>query len=89
MKKYLLYIDETYRLNGDRTYQEIDSKEEAIEKYMNQSKGMVSITEIGEDGIRRILQDDQGRKYIKGSPFYNFPHVPHISKYTGMEIPTT
>ena len=33
--------------------------------------------------------DAEGRKYIKGSPFYNFPHVPHISILDGKEIETT
>ena len=87
--KYLLYIDETYRLDGQRTEQIFDSREEAVSAYMSQRKGMVNITEIGDDGKRKILQDEAGRKYMKGSPFYNFPHIPHISILDGKEIPTT
>ena len=87
--KYLLYIDETYRLDGQRTEQIFDSREEAISAYLSQRKGMVNITVIDDSGRRKVLQDENGKKYMKGSPFYNFPHIPHISILDGKEIPTT
>jgi predicted P-loop ATPase len=87
--KYHLYQDETYRLNGERKYLTFDTLDEAVNAYMEQRKGMACITVEDEMGKRSILKDKDGRKYVKGSPFYEFPHVPHISKYTGKEIPTT
>jgi len=87
--KYHLYQDETYRLNGERKESTFTDKEIAISEYMGQRKGMACIYQEDDNGKRSILKDEEGRKYIKGSPFYDFPHVPHISKYTGKEIPTT
>ena len=87
--KYFLYTDETYRLNGDREYLEFNNEKEAVDLYLKQHRGMACITVEFDNGKKEILKDKDGRKYIKGSPFYDFPHVPHISKYTGLEIPTT
>ena len=57
--KYLLYIDETYRLDGQRTEQIFDSREEAISAYLSQRKGMVNITEIDENGRRREQENKE------------------------------
>ena len=89
MLKYIVTIDETYRLNGDRNDFVFDKKEEAVSLYEEQRKGFASIVEEDGSGNKSILKDIDGRKYIKGSPFYNFPHVPHKSIIDGKEIETT
>lgn len=92
---YLLQIDETYRYEGTRSTKEFsdDAEQEAIEAYHNQRRGMVSLLKIVDkpDGgkSKSLHLDENGRKYIKGSPFYDFPHVPHRSIIDGQEIPTT
>jgi len=88
MTKYILRIDETYRLNGERKVEEYLDKQEVIDAYNLQRKGFASIL-VDEGGSKKVLIDDNGRKYVKGSPFYNFPHVPHISILDGKEIETT
>lgn len=85
---YILSIDETYRLNGERFTLIFDNELDAIEAYNNSRRGFASIV-IEEANIKKILTDSNGRKYIKGSPFYTFPHVPHVSILDGKEIETT
>lgn len=93
MANFLLEVDETYKVNGTRTFYEFDDEAEAVEAYHSHWRGMINLcTQTpGADGeaIKRLHTDENGRKYIKGSPFYNFPHVPHRSKIDGSEIPTT
>jgi len=90
---YLLEVDETYRINGTRSFYEYEDEQEAIESYHAHRRGMVNILKIitYSDGTKskKLHQDEDGRKYIKGSPFYGFPHVPHRSAIDGTEIPTT
>lgn len=85
---YLLEVDETYKVDGTRTFFEFESEEKAVEAYHSHWRGMVNLCRI--DGDHKFLASDaEGRKYIKGSPFYDFPHVPHRSKVDGSEIPLT
>ena len=87
--KYIVEIDETYRINGERTFKEFEVESDAINCYTEQRRGMVNILVVDDSCSTYLLQDKDGRKYIKGSPFYGFPHVPHISKIDGKEIPST
>lgn len=93
MPKYVLEVDETYRINGTRSFYEFTDESLAIAAYHESNRGMVNlrVTTTSEDGkeTTRLLQDTELRKYVKGSPFYKFPHVPHISKIDGAEIPST
>lgn len=88
---YLLEVDETYRYEGTRSFYEFgdDQEQEAIEAYHKHRRGMVNLLKVDENGRKSLHEDENGRKYIKGSPFYNFPHVPHRSIIDGQEIPTT
>ncbi|MNB91991.1 hypothetical protein D3C81_521350 [compost metagenome] len=96
MKFYVLEIDETYRLNGTRNFVKFnytpEGKEEAINAYNSHYRGMLNLCSIDVDDntgkviSQKLVQDENGRKYIKGSPFYNFPHVGHKSKIDGTEI---
>ena len=85
---YNLLIDETYRLNGERSSLIFNNKEDAIKAYKDQRRGFASII-FDNGGKKELLSDEAGRKYIKGSPFYYFPHVPHTSIIDGREIETT
>lgn len=91
MLGYLLEIDETYRIDGKRTFITFESneKEQAIKSYHDHNRGMVNLCEVYSDEKKRLLKDEDGRRYVKGSPFYDFPHVPHRSKIDGSEIPST
>lgn len=84
-------IDETYRYGGERSEKtfEDNQEEQAVEAYHASRRGMASLLKLGEDGSKRLHTDETGRKYIKGSPFYDFPHVPHRSVVDGQEIPST
>lgn len=86
--KYIVSIDETYRLNGERSKIEFDNESDAILAYNNSRRGFASIV-VEKENSKNILTDSNGRKYIKGSPFYTFPHVPHVSILDGKEIETT
>jgi hypothetical protein len=88
MSKYIVNFDETYRLNGERSFQVFDNEEDAVAAYQKQHRGFASIL-VESEGIKKLLLDEDGRKYIKGSPFYYFPHVPHTSILDGKEIETT
>lgn len=93
MKEYLLEVDETYKVDGTRTFYKFENEQEAIDAYHSHWRGMLNICVIFKDDSgnerKKLLEDENGRKYIKGSPFYNFPHVPHRSKIDGKEILST
>lgn len=86
--EYVVCIDQTYKLNGERKEVSFDNETDAVDLYTETRFGFVSITKKTENK-KSILLDESGRKYIKGSPFYIFPHVPHISIIDGREIETT
>lgn len=85
---YRLQIDETYRLNGEWRNEDFLAEDLAVAAYNAQRRGFASIV-VKVEGVSSLLTDSTGRKYIKGSPFYEFPHVPHISILDGREIETT
>jgi len=88
IKTFLLTVDERYRRGGKLRQQTFnwDEEDKAIEAYDDAWRGMVTLTVVETDEDYNILRepylhtDKEGRKYIKGSPFYNFPTVPRVSK---------
>lgn len=87
--EYILEVDETYKIDGQRSFFTFTDRNEAIARYHSHWRGMVNLRQKDETGRQSLAVDEDGRKYIKGSPFYNFPHVPHKSKIDGKEIPST
>lgn len=87
-KSLLLTIDEQYRKGGKKRMKTFDwdEQEKAAEAYDDAWRGMVTLCVVEHDEEGNILRepylhvDSQGRKYIKGSPFYNFPTVPRVPK---------
>jgi hypothetical protein len=83
----ILEVDTTYHRNGKRellTF-ELDQLEEAKKQYHLHHKGFVALYKAEFDENYSVIkstliQDEEGKRYVKGSPFYKFPTVKRLAK---------